>query len=274
MSSGLVLFDVPQRSRINRPAGPTLAVISNSGKTYNFVPGFNSITREAGWRPEEIPGFDPVPAVMMVHDILEHFPGDEYEPHNEYQAQGAMFWLRHEGGYFAGKLTSQVVIPPAFGMLFAHIIEKDLETRPCPLTKFAHNAISKDESIRGPFSTENEMQTTIFNARHFINGGEVTGKTFAFPANTTVGDTLFNDRHKARIHESLNHGIGWMRIGFRRAALRYKGLDKTRLVTMYQRAQAEIEKYTKAASTNSVLSVKLTPEKYRADITMVSEIEV
>ena len=233
-----------------------LEIVQNSGKIYRFVPGKNRLTNETGWRPIDLRGFDPVPPIMVVHDILEHFPGDEFDPHNEYQAQGAMFWLRHEGGYFR-KLgfgeAEEAVIAPAFGMLFKHIAGKKLKTKKCPAVLEASEPLDTND-------TDRRMQKAVFNAYDYING-QYIGGYFRLPPEVTNAD-----KAKARLHESLKSALGWMRIGYRRAAMRYRGVDKQKLVNLYINIQNKMGGIK--AEGRVVVSLSINPRSYSAKLSV------
>jgi hypothetical protein len=53
-----------------------------------------------GWRPKWIPGADPLGALVVPHDILEHGRGDSGSIADELIAFGRMLYIRAEGGYW------------------------------------------------------------------------------------------------------------------------------------------------------------------------------
>lgn len=243
---------------VSAPAAP-LTIKHNNTHVYEYATGKNEFTNEIGWRPITLPEFDPVNSIMAVHDILEHFPGDEYQPHNEYQAQGAMFWLRHEGKYFPkeGGPTSSVVIKPAFGMLFHHIHHKKLPTNVCP---FVTEAVVPLRNAK----TELAMINTVINAHRYANAEFKLPVVKADALTATEVEIL--EEARSRLIDSLSHALGWMRIGYRRAELRFKGLDKDRLVTLYLETQKSMDKLlpVATASPKSVLKVKIDYLAYSA----------
>lgn len=53
-----------------------------------------------GWRPNWIPHFDPSSGLGVAHDVLEHARRDPGTIESEFQAFGAIVWLRGESGWF------------------------------------------------------------------------------------------------------------------------------------------------------------------------------
>lgn len=228
----------------------------NSGRTYSFVTGKNPVDGKIGWKPTDLGGdgksvaFDPVAPVMAVHDLMEHFPGDEYDPHNEYQAQGAMLWLRYEGGFFSkdGQTLADQVVRPAFGMLYHHIVKQKLETRLWD---------GKPEDA-DPFklmkqSTAFELMDLISATRRYID------EVFRYEG-TSQKISL----------DSLQRGVPWMVRGYARAAERYKGLDKSRLVKLYQRTVAQMSNVVEGAT----LKLTMSYEKYQSSVELSTPVQV
>lgn len=226
----------------------------NSGRTYTFVTGNNPIDGKLGWKPVDLAGigkslaFDPVAPVMAVHDLMEHFPGDEYDPHNEYQAQGAMLWLRFEGGFFAGLDVAEAVVGPAFGMLFHHITKQKLVTK-------EYDGKPEDAD---PF--KHMKQNTAFTLLDLISRAKRYSESqFRYDGNGAT-----------RVLESLQRSIPWIVRGYIRAGERYKGLDKERLVRLYKSTVKQVESVTKGAE----LKLTMTYEKYESKVELNTPITV
>ncbi len=255
---------------IKQDALKPLLLEHNNDKPYMFTLGKNDFTGLPGWKPIDIQNFDPVVASMVVHDILEHFPKDEYEPHNEYQAQGAMFWLRFEGEYYqrtapAVSAISSVVVPNAFGLLFFNIFRNSLSTLSCPFVREAHDPLPA-------IKTDHEMIRVLGEAQRYIDG------TFKIPNQPekdkiTAEVAAVIEGAKIRLTNSLAQALGWMRIGYRRAAQRYLGVDKKRLVSLYIDLQGSIERLTPTASTKSRLIVHIDYKSYKARASLEDVIE-
>lgn len=224
----------------------------NSGRTYSFEAGKNPFTSDLGWKPLDLagdgagPAFDPVAPVMAVHDLMEHFPGDEYAPHNEYMAQGAMLWLRYEGGFFVGQNMSDAVVKPAFGMLFHHIYKGKLETKELI-------PVRSEEAVlpfQMPESTYYELNELVF-------------KTKAYITNT------FSDSQKAAMLKSVHRGMPWILLGYSQAAERYSGLDKRRLVLLYKNTVEQISK----VALGSKLKLTMNYELYTSKIELEASVK-
>jgi hypothetical protein len=210
----------------------------NSGKTFTFVKETNAFSGQPGWRPKEIPNFDPVAPSMVLHDIWEHSPGSPATPDEEFQAIGSAMLLRFEGGYFAKKSERPSdALAPAFGMLFFHAQVKNRRpTRECPYYIPAASAPLENGE------TELEMVRAIGKARDFIQG-----------------NGLFNLRRK-EIDLSLVQALGWMRIGYRKATLRFAGIRLPRLANTYLQAEKQIAEFL--TIDDGELSVTVHPELY------------
>lgn len=218
----------------------------NSGRTYTFVTGKNPIDSALGWKPTDLAGdgkslsFDPVAPVMAVHDLMEHFPGDEYDPHNEYMAQGAMLWLRFEGGFFPDSSPTGLaaaVVKPAFGMLFYHIRQQKLETK---------------EWTAGEMDPFKKMKEgTAFALLELITVAQ----------RHAVASTSYQDERN-RLTKSLARSIPWITNGYVRASERYAGLDKLKLIRLYKNTVAQIEKFTEG----STLKLTMEYEKYTSRV--------
>lgn len=254
---------IPNYRAVTVSITPTAPVLTykhgNSGRTYSFLAGQNEYDGGLGWKPIDLiggdgkgPAFDPVAPVMAVHDLMEHFPGDEYAPHNEYMAQGAMLWLRFEGNFFAGADLAATVIKPAFGMLFHHIRKGTLDTQ-----------LFKDgEKVDGVTSTGNPFahmkQATAYELLKLVGAA----KTFV--------DNNYYDSTRDRLLLSLARGIPWMVHGYMRAQDRYRGLDKNRLVRLYKSTVEQI----KNVVNDGHLKLTMSYESYSAKVELLTAVKV
>jgi hypothetical protein len=69
--------------------------------TRRFKIEFNEEHGYAGLRPIGVPHADPLRGMAIAHDILEHFKGDDGSIRAEFEAFGAMVWIRHQGAYWS-----------------------------------------------------------------------------------------------------------------------------------------------------------------------------
>jgi len=216
---------------------------NHSGDTFTFKKGHNEFLDQSGWKPDQIPNFDPVHPSMVIHDILEHEPGTEAVPHEEFKALGAMMWLRYEGGYFARKGVDLVpAMSNAVGMLYWHsLVKAKRETKEATGFKVSQLPLEV-------VGTEMNMVALIAGARAKIRQ-----------------DYRFERVYEA-IDKSLVHMLPWMRVGYRNAKDRFPNLDRGRFVKMYLGAEAEATEAIKRATEESVLTITCYPEQYRVEV--------
>jgi len=250
---------IPGYRTVLRTSGEkTTHKYGNSGRTYTFDVGKNSYTSELGWRPLDLSGngqdkgFDPVAPIMAVHDLMEHFPGDEYAPHNEYMAQGAMLWLRYEGGFFGspGSVTgvgvANAVVKPAFGMLYYHLADGKTPTKVFDVAGFTPDALT-------------HMKRDTALVFYALVGG----------AEKYLRET-YNGTNLNSMLDSLSAGVPWMIYGYTRAAARYAGLDQKRLVSLYKRTVEAIS----LVKEGSKLSLTMNYETYSSEVSISSTLKV
>lgn len=215
----------------------------NGGGRFTFVKEKNLFSGEFGWKPKEIANFDPVAPAMVLHDLWEHAPFSPATIIEEFQAVGAAFHLRMEGGYFQkiGKRASDV-LPNAFGMLYYHAqVLSDRPTTPCPLVNVAVQPLANIE-------TEMEMIRLIGNAREFVKG-----------------NTVLNPRMK-EIEASMQWALYWMRVGYRKAQLRFQGLDTRRLSEIYFRTHQKLEELIKLDAPDVEVKITTNAQHYSVDV--------
>lgn len=216
------------------------AKLTSDPVTFHFTAGYNKVIEEEGWRPKEIPGFDPVSGVMCIHDMVEHFPGREAGAPNEYLAQGAMLFVRYLGGYFGdvNDLTgfAESVVPPAFGMLFGHILDKKLPTQAHP----------KDALHTEPLDgvAEFAISALITEAWGYI----------------TDGDNDVPKTRRPELLKSLLQAPGYMRAGFRLAQKRYPHLKdagrRRDLCTAWHDAARRLDQHLRSGVPHEIRQAK------------------
>lgn len=64
--------------------------------------------------------FDPIGAIGVAHDCLEHFPKDNGSIDNECKAFGAAAWIRGQGGYYYPPNTFATAFASEFPDLWRH----------------------------------------------------------------------------------------------------------------------------------------------------------
>lgn len=217
----------------------------NSGRTFTFKRGNDPVVNKPGWQVQEIPGFHPVPSLMVPHDLIEHEPGSPSTPEEEFKAIGTALYLRGETNFFLtnglGNFTD-AMIAGAIEPLFFHILNGNIPTSPYP--------------------TSNEATQPLAN-----KVSEVTLLRFATKAVDVLSKKYGNDLAKvATIEASMVHFVGWARVGYRRAVNRFHGVDRKRLGTSYTQLWKLAETYLGFAQDGDVLTVTWRPENYTAEV--------
>lgn len=143
-----------------------------------------------GWRPEFMPG-DPYPAMAVAHDVLEHLPGDDGGAEAEFSALGAAVYVRGETGWFYSTFPGNV-----------NSAEQHISS---DFRDIMQRVRSGEQTLRAPRRTcscdaDSMIETVIrLGSKNMVSEGD------------------------APIPESQRKLIrGWMRIGYRSAARRYR----------------------------------------------------
>jgi hypothetical protein len=217
----------------------------NSGKTFTFKRGTDPVTGKPGWQVQEIPGFHPVPSLMVPHDLIEHEPGSASTPEEEFKAIGTALYLRGETGFFPtnglGNFTD-AMIAGAIEPLFFHVLNGNAPTSPYQSVRSASQPLPNVQS-------------------------ELTLIRFAAKAVEDLLAKYGNDPTKvATIESSMAYFIGWVRIGYRRAVKRFQGVDRKRLGASYAQLWKLADTYLGIAQDGDVLTVTWKPEQYEAAV--------
>jgi hypothetical protein len=221
---------------------------NNSGKTFKFKKRYNPLTETHGWVPEHIPNFDPVNGGMVIHDIMEHLPGNEYGVAQEYIAQGAVVALRYMGRYWGIKSDGNPAdIPsshtdPAFDMLFKHLVRGDLDTESCPMHPMCMIPLD-------PPAAESQLFQMLTRARIFMEANHAL--------------------NVKRLESSMTQALGWMRLGFRLTKKRYEGMDLPSIAAAFKESAQVVDKITSNSEDGDMLTIQPFPEKAYIQITHV-----
>ena len=187
-------------------------------KTHTFLCEEHEDFGSNGWRLKTQPGWDPLGGMAVAHDVLEHFADTTDAPLHELQALGAALWIR-DGGNYWGTYHPQSIYWDG-----GHHIAPDL------ITVLQH-ALHEGMDLPKPPRTvrcdaEDQIDIALWNARK-----EVTSE--------------WEDPREAR--ELLKLCRGWLRIGYRRAAERYKGHSPQQVVRLFREIEEQAEKALKTA---------------------------
>lgn len=170
-----------------------------------------------GLQPLDMPHADPLGGMAVAHDILEHFPGDDGGVEAELQALGASLWVRNLDEYYHQK--GQFRTDPAeniaadFPELWSHVWE-GFELR---LTGKGRSRLDDSEA------DEIILRACDLGVKYIRDNG---------------GGGLPNLDYQIAMKR-------WMRVGYRRARARFRGIDRSELVWLFmeieRRAQRVIE---------------------------------
>jgi len=231
--------------------------MSKKSLSATFVKDYNAFTRDWGWRPIENVRFDAVNGLMACHDILEHFPLSGVAPvADEFLAIGAAFFLRVEPGFFDDdpfedsnySLTRDFLIP-AFTTLFHHIVDEHLMTPPAPNIAAAQIAL--------PRPLEEDIRDALILA-----SGRIAQEFTRSSGRYGTPDPYEKLRRTHYIVDALMGAKGWIRLGYRKAAERYRGLRRISLSEMYRDAAEEMTDLLDRAEPGEMVTLTFTPEDY------------
>jgi hypothetical protein len=153
-----------------------------------------------GWAMKGCQDADPLDGKAVAHDILEHFPKvpESFGIGGEFMALGACYYLRGETGVLSnGYYTYADNIAGEFPEILNHYLDHRLpfpEPKPTSGTGYGEPGISE----------------IIAEARKLC---------------TSEDGQFCGDPNKHDLDNMLKKARGYMRIGYRKAARRYAGLD-------------------------------------------------
>lgn len=163
---------------------------------FKFIAEKHEDFGEMGWRLKDQPGFDPLGGMGVAHDVLEHLPNGDESPADEFQALGAGWLIRGEGGLFSsGHYAPEENMSAEFPEIIRHVIYEGMRVPEPPRTR----------ALDG--SAEESLQLIVSRARKLCCAGE---------------HPEFEKEDHAAVLDVLRKALGWMRVGYRRAARRYK----------------------------------------------------
>ncbi len=193
-----------------------------------------------GWRLKSQPDFDPLTGMAVAHDILEHFPGGDGSPADEFQALGASIHVRD--GYYANG-TAGDNIGSDFPEIMRHIIYEHMHLNSAPRTNPCDSWVEA-EITKAINVLERELEYMHLEP-----------------------DELASVR---RCYPDIR---GWMRVGYRKALKRYKGLYKNDIQRLFREIEQEADRRLKYAEEGAELTVSLTLTALKAKITMKEALE-
>lgn len=197
---------------------------------YEFVAERHNEFGSMGWRLKDMPDFDPLPGMAVAHDILEHFPGGDESPADEFQALGASWFLRGEGYLYSGLSSGEENLAADMPDIVDHVLQGMYMPTPPRTHRLDSNA-------------EDALQIALKLAKR------------------NCGDRGADAEAKSVLRKAL----GWLRIGYRRAVRRYKdNVHNAR--HLFTLIEAEADKYLKHAEEGDELHIGVVLANGRCDV--------
>ncbi len=187
-----------------------------------------------GWRLKTQPDFDPLGGMAVAHDILEHFPGGDGSPSDELMALGASLHVRdgyHQNGSAGYNIGGD--LPE----LMRHVFYENMSLRPAPITKPC------DAEVEAEISAALDVLET--DLEYWSDDQEIR---------TTI----------KRYYADMR---GWMRLGYRKAKKRFKGLRRDQIQSLFYTIEHEADRVLKMAEEGAELTVSVTLSSLSAKIT-------
>jgi len=169
------------------------------------------------------PGFEPLQGLTCTHDILEHFPEDTGELHEEFLAFGAMLYGRGEGGYFnRGRYTIAENMAADFFSIINYAMQHNKVLIDCPGRVHAPNGY-------------------YFDCEDF----EKLGRKAILDE---LGDSLdmFDQiSTKPKIRRFVHQACRWICRGFYKAKVRYRNQSSYLITEMFREYEKKIDNILK-----------------------------
>ncbi len=204
-------------------------------KRHTFVCAKHEEYGTMGWKLKNMAHFDPLGGMTIAHDILEHFPNDDGIASGECQALGASLYVRGEE-YSVGIKNSSNSPGTNMSGDIVNLFSEGREIAQAPKTK----PLDDD--------AENWIQDCMHDAR----------KKAAY---RDVDDVN-------KLEEFFQNAIGWLRIGYKRAKVRYAGLTTNELAYFFYEIEKQADKYLKMAEEGQELVVSTDTKNLRVEVFM------
>jgi hypothetical protein len=170
------------------------------------------------------PTFEPLQGMTVAHDILEHYPKDSGELHEEFMAIGAMLYGRGEGGYFAGRSSS---------------VEDNCVA---DLTNIIHYASSHNKELKPCTFKVVAPDTSCFDCDTYEELG-VQHIQNEFSDRLEYYDIISTNE---KIEEFVNQACRWICRGYYKAKDRYRNTDSYTLTELFRNCEQQIDNELKS----------------------------
>lgn len=201
-----------------------------------------------GWIPKAYPMFNAATGFGLVHDVLEHFPGDDPDLVGEMKAFGSMINIRWMGGWQQYKGYSRYT-PEQNMASDIRVFLRDI------------NHGNDDRTFYAPPRTYKIKDDAV---EELIDGALREGVKM-YKAELEYEDEEFmSERALNAIVEKMR---GWMRIGYRQSVRRFHHASQLDLADLFSRIEQEVT-HLPSGDYGDVLSISVSPKNldYRVRI--------
>lgn len=203
---------------------------------YDYMVEINTEHGCVGMRPLFLENSDPARPLQATHDLLEHFP-ENINSNTELQALGAMLYVRGLGGYFRPYKEPTAALEADLGFVTKNQSIHGIVTEP-PVTKILSDRVEAwiTKSIVGLYK---ELE---------VEGFDISS-----------------------LDKSYSNWLkGWLRIGYRRAQIRYADLDPALLTVRFLEIEKRLTAILKWAECGDLIRIKLTRSTMEYSIQLIS----
>lgn len=187
---------------------------------------------ELGLRPIDMPHADPLRGMAVAHDILEHFMGDDGGAEAELQALGASIWVRGEEYFYAKDFKETRPshhIAADFIELWRHIRYEGFGLR-------SPDGGAGNRTLEEEWDEAQVVEAVRIGCNNIID---------EFEQNPSAPN-----RHNMR---------RYLRIGYRRARARFRGIPQYRLASVFQEIESAADIFMLDAIEGQELKISVDP---------------
>ena len=203
---------------------------------YTFICTEHEEYGSIGWKPSNMPAFDPLMGMGIAHDILEHMPKDDSTT-GELMALGASMHIRGNEYYVRkGRINPN----PSYQM---------------------HGEIAE---LLYKVSTGEWADVQPVN----IPSCKINDKWITFLINDTVALVEHYLRHESETFNDVQHDMPdwedkvshWLAFGYKNALRRYKNVTQDELLNTFNFIETYADKAIRTAYEGQILDINLTWE--------------
>ena len=199
-----------------------------------------------GWIMKGKPNFNASTGNGIAHDCLEHFRNDGDDLDAEMRAFGSMLWIRVETGWFFNNGRGTLSAADNLGSDIARFLEQ-MQHGELNLPKPGRTARLDD-------CMEDEIEAVIIEALKM--------------ANAEMQCNADEDYQPAPFERGweTDRMIGWMRIGYRKCAQRWKHSDAHSVAYAFDQIRALVHKQYKDGQLGDELHIAVCPRRAHVEV--------